>query len=612
MGGMTLVEVMVAVLILLVGIYAVVKGFPELNRAIGANKIRSERTRNMQGRLDSFVAHPFSLPFAIAIYPDPARTIDPAARPEADILNVVNDAYHVIGEPFYLSHYDPATGGGIGVPSPYVLKLGLPQLESAGPPPVWRIRVYEDVRLQPARTRGNPRLDEYDVTPADAVDGRINVVPLDPTDSDPNVRRVLVVDYVWMDSAGFAHFVHHELVPFMPSPPAPLPPGYYVAAAQLPGGVFAGLVPDQVRVFWRNYFRDVAAGGTDRDVYSPDPTYGTPLSFPVGAATVDAFGRPTDRRALAVDYDLALETPVPGDREGRTLARRIPIMVEDHQVPSTPDDWNDLSGDGRLDVGEPQYCSVQLEAGHFDDGSDTLTKPSPPLGIPNLQILAIDLTDGSVYRHNLDGSGAIEFNDEGYRRGVVWFAPGLHPAQSGHRLRFFYRTLSDDTVALYKAPAVFVNCITRPVRPPDDDYRLYIVDPGSADRTWANLDKSIIGFPEACAGQAVEVDYAFVDNDTGRLVTVSGELHVVSGSPGDRVPATGISEPGWTVGDACIIRLDHNPAAPDRPNVADAGVVAEIRAVRGVSLSGHVSWRHPKGRLKSLQASTYLRRPPAT
>jgi hypothetical protein len=610
-SGLTLIEVMVAVLILLVGIYAVVKGFPQLNEAVGANKIRSERTRSMQGRVEAYVSSPLGPPFAVAISPDPALTIDPPAAPDDDILDIDYDAYHVHGERFYLSDYDPASVGGIGVPSPYVLKLGLPQVDVPGSPPAWRIRIYEDVPLRRTESPGRPAPDEYDVSPADAADGRINVLPDDPTDSDPNVLRVLVVDYAWMDGAGAPHFVQRELVPYAASPPGSLPPGYYVAAAQLGGGVFGALLADEVRVSWRNYFRDVAAGGTDRDVYSPDPVYGTPVSFPSGTATLDAFGRHTDRRLLVADYDLATETPVPGDPEGRTLVRRIPVMVEDHQVPPDPNDWDDLNGNGRIDAGEPQYCSAQLATGYFDDGSDPL-KPSPPLGIPDLQMLAVDLTDGTTYRHDLGGAGAIHYNAQAYRRGVVWFDVGSRPALTGHRLRFFYRTIDDTTIAIYKAPSVFTDCVTRAVLPPDDDYRLYIVDPMNGDRTWANLDKSVIGFPEATAGQAVEVDYVFVDADSGRPISVNGELHVVSGAPADRLPASVISDPGWPVGDACLIRLDHNPGAVDRPNVADAGTVAAIRAVRGVSLGAYAYWRHPKGKLKTLQAATYLRTPPST
>ncbi len=181
--GLSLVEVLVAITILLVGVYAVASGFPRLLQTIDNNKVRTERTRDARAILDGWVDRASGLPFAITYDPDPdydpttpAEPVDPTTPPDLDQLNARDDLYRVVGETFTLPRYigaTPAGGGPRDRACVHVLAVGpahyepLPAPPPPPPPPDPRLRpdVYELVPLRRADVSAGYRLraDEFDV-----------------------------------------------------------------------------------------------------------------------------------------------------------------------------------------------------------------------------------------------------------------------------------------------------------------------------------------------------------------------------------------------------------------------------------------------------------------
>src|SRR5690554_3504973 len=106
-GGLTLTELLVAMSILLVGIYAVATGFPALFGTLESDRIRSEMARQAEARLETFKTASFRIPDAIAghdaldgtvippdVYPD--ESMDPIpGNPRDDLTWVLGEGLQV-------------------------------------------------------------------------------------------------------------------------------------------------------------------------------------------------------------------------------------------------------------------------------------------------------------------------------------------------------------------------------------------------------------------------------------------------------------------------------------------------------------------------------------
>lgn len=543
--GFTLAELLVAIVVLLVGVYAVVAGFPRLRAVIEDDKIRSRMTRAAQEMLQGWPEASVGLPFAVTYSTSSTAGLDPEQMPDQNVANPRDDQYQIIGESFRLMKGSAA--------SAHVLRMG--------PANSSRIMVYEIIPLERAPNPLDPlRPDQFRVLDADLTTGVLDVLPPDLT--DPGMAgRDLVVDYAWVDLGGRVHYTQGELLAYDVGAAR-----YQVAAAALSGVTgFVQLLPERVRVAWRNYFWQPGASATDGDVFALG-NHNTTLTFSTDVATRDAYGNAASERDLLVDYELALETPGV-DLEDRTAARAPLIMVEDHQVPAAPNGQ----------VGGSPVHLVKLTTQFLDDSAN-------PLGFgPGIHVYAVDLATGAAYD---DTMVALNIQaPEGFEDGEVYFTPGSAPVVSGHRLRFYYRTLDDATLRLLRAPGQYADSITRsPVAPPgtdSEDYRRYVVTYAPAvvgDPTTV----ATLTFPAASAGQTVEVDYELYD---GRAVT--GEIHNLPLLPSGADPLT------------------------FRPSISlRVPGVASVRSVRGVSVRAVGYWRSHNGNLHKVEIESYLTNPP--
>ncbi len=478
-AGFTLVEVLVAMVILLVGIWTLAVSFPKLLGVVATQEKRTEMARQADRTLDQLIRHPNDLPLATrgdSRLPDlsdptltPLEGIDATGSPEDPSItdfaithpNARDDMIEVIGERFT-------------VPAP----LAFPY----GPYPVY---VFRQGLAEPGAT---VVYQVFEATTGDrkpwqakiSVDsgGTLSILQLpnnayigDPFALDPVTPWTAYVSYAWVydghnPATDPVHYVNGEEV---------IDTGQVVAGA-LGHNIVEGSLTGEVRAYY-----DLAMAGI--------------VQHESGALL--AFLANFTGARLGVNYTLRTD---PDYRHGR----RALIMSEEHRIVSSPQ-------------------TVTLVASHIDEtflpvdlNADTLYNDT--------NILAVDLNTGYVYS---EGSGLDWPAEDATSKGQITVGYSLPAPEIGHDLRFYYVTLDQDLISVQIAPATFVdvNIATLP-----DLYRSYKAVPNAVDAALTDL----LFYP-CNAGHTVSVDYKY-RTGPNTTVTVYDELHTISTElypPGD-------------------------------------------------------------------------------
>jgi len=290
LSGMTLVEVLVAMVILLVGIWAVASGFPKLFGVLAGEEKRTEMSRLAEGTVERLKTDPYALPLAISggptIHPDSVPDDPDIATDPPNSPNSRDDILWVGGESFVVPAVDPTTTVAV-----HVFNLGLAQGWAAGDPPL--TAVYEVWPL----TAGT----HFTLDTSTGVLGLLG----------PFSGHYAEVSYAWRDTGGGVHYVHGEVVG----------DGDPVAAASATG--FHSIVADSAHGRGRRYYTVICA------VTDPPGTFpgaGEAVQNLYGAALL--FNSVDVGKRIRIDYYLRTD-PTRGNR-------RALIMSEDRQISSTP------------------------------------------------------------------------------------------------------------------------------------------------------------------------------------------------------------------------------------------------------------------------------------
>jgi len=583
--GASMPELLVAMLVLLLGIWVVAAKFPQLAEIMTREKTRDQMARKAEQQVERSkdnvallptmvapydaslvkpldpltpVTNPYGIRDTLAASTDPPLSFyDPSREPDwtdpARPLNCAENTLLVIGETFHL-------------PAPPVVHF----LQEGPAEKVWR--VYQPIPL----TRDDAR-DPFsrDVTPYPGSfylrdDGviRFSLPERDPdghpfTPSIPTNAAQIEVNYAWVDTANHVHQMTGEIVD------CTLDTGQTVnwTNADLDGdtkpdpvSVVAEngkVVPNSATATFRYDYEVVASNGARTTTQPPayyDANYGHLLSFD-----------PSEQgKTLCADYRLRTyrNAKDPTDTTDPDYGRRIPLAREIHRVPDDP---------------VASVVEVALDFQQLDDQIPVFTADLDDNALaPQPHVIAFDLEDMSrVYSDVGTGDGLLNVSYvasggttatvPGWMEGRVSF-PGTSPAK-GSTLLFYYRNLDRQTVQLQRAPATFTEDIwgsatTRPYwaigrwyRPERD---------GASDAT-----SPVLLFPDSCLTHTVRVEYVW----NGRRTV---EIHTL----GEQSPAT--------------ITLDAGP---------DASV--EIRSVTGVSVKGFATWLG-RGKLRAMGVETLL------
>lgn len=125
-GGMTLVEILVAMLVLLVGIYTVARGFPLMLQSIRGEGDRTTMSRLAEETMSRLADNQYGLPEAITGTPDisPYSFAEDMTAPHTE-RNAQEDVTEVRGEAFRVpAPYRTPGGAYAAAPGWYALGQG--------------------------------------------------------------------------------------------------------------------------------------------------------------------------------------------------------------------------------------------------------------------------------------------------------------------------------------------------------------------------------------------------------------------------------------------------------------------------------------------------------
>ena len=483
---MTLAELLVAMLILLVGIYAIARGFPSLFGNLESERIRTETARRVQARMENLKTTAWALPEAITGHdPLDASVIESGLYPDENQDpvpgNPRDDLTWVIGETFNVPIAQPGQAYSV-----YSLNLG--------PATVQNPAVVGDY-LQVSRLVALERTDVGTPLGDDQF-----YVDEDGYLYAPAAYASAEVDYVWVDENGECHGVLGELVDNINANAAALP---VRAVAVVDTPAFVNVLPDQCAATALEPFTTVI--GQPANVASGravlESNYGATLLL----SSADA------NETLQVNYQQMTEADSMGS------PRRVPFMMEEMAAPTQPPYQVDLAFRG-IDDANPLFSTNLLGAAFTDP----------------VYVLIVDTQTGDAWTDAEDWVG-LDFIES--KLTLDWddaSAPMTAVQARGHDLRVYYRTIAGHTVVVQKAPAWFVEDYTDAGRvsihdtyvtdglADSVDYRYYQLGADLDDATYARLL-----FPNSAANQIVAVDY--MAGAAEPYDRISGELHVISG-----------------------------------------------------------------------------------
>ena len=609
--GLTLIELLIAMVVLLVGIYTVAAGFPRMLNAIRGEGDRTGMTRLAEQTMTRAADNQYGLPDAIT----GGGSVDPETYPDDltaphGTINAMEDIGEVRGEAFRVpAPYNvPGVTNGVGY-SYYVLGQGPADCaalaDQSAYPIVYMLVPLTEWNEDPRASGAIPLQANWFYVDRDT--GEI-IVPTVVTTTDgtqarrwglnglPGVSNV-VVDYAWTyPSNGDAEPVVRHVQSELPSDVDTATYTDLVVAKVHPANLGSGinLLPGQTRAWaWVKFRREPSDPYPDAGEYVLDNKYGLTLCF-----------SPADvGLALKVDYQLRTymtTEDLDAQTAGETVyARRLPLMIEDQVIQREVD---------RTDASAVDYSLVRLAVKGLDD-EPLFSQDLSGAPIPNVHVLAVDLQTGEMH---VDGAGAdpvtVDAADQfdpsfnGFADGLVAVPisdSGGSKSYVGHTWRFIYRTLNRNTVQMQKAPRYYVDSetaraylaaylpsgqlegpslaevdyrtyrLTHVAPPNDTNRRLGVIEFGQwlSGETWSSAESS--------SGETVAVSYAYVHVPHERKY-VWGELHTV--------PVGGRQ-----------ITLNHATLA---------GHPIEVLAVNGVSARAKAYWLNRSGRPLTMDVET--------
>ncbi len=472
--GLTLVELLAAMLVLLVGVYAVAALFPKLSTFIAEEETRTSMSRAALQVAEAYRAGTYEAPDATAPNFANVDTVEPGSVPDDPDTNTSDpnsrdDFIEVFGE--YVTVPQPAVAGGYAC---YVPKMGLVESVLA----VRELRPLTEAYRDPG-AGGSVGAGEYYLRST----GEFIY--------NSAGSNGAYINYDWYDS-GVLKRAGTESVPGT---------GQIVQAVAGRGG---SIVPGNARAYavynWNCTVGPPGAPPYSGNICWLDAQAGQSIFFPHYLAG----------KQIKIDYRLRREDPY-----AESALRRARIMFEDKRLPSTTPFKVGLNFDG------------------LDDENPLITTSLTGTDIADIWVLMVDLVDGKTYVWDDAGDGSGDIADVDFLRGGItmnastaagtWRAEG----RAGHPVRIYYRTIDEHCIQVQKAPTEFVEVASMAHASnsflPDWQHRRYMV---SYVTVGADTYAQLYGFPAYCEDQGVQVDYT-VDVG-GTNVRMNGEMHVIS------------------------------------------------------------------------------------
>jgi len=579
-GGFTLIEVLVALIILGVGMYAAIAIFPTGFAAMEYNRNVTKAARLADGEIQRWKARAASLPEAIV-----AQDAAGAVQVDYSLDRLEFDSANPNWQPNATWAPRTIVGETIVIPSPrggaqhevplYVLTMS--PLDHDNPRLVVYSTPYQEVTSESELATDGDHQQFYVVpTLQPGVDGphihlKLDTVP-DTDPGDPNIPppRSVRVDYSYYRArrSSGGDIVSQEVVQVLGELHDNIAAG--TNEVILLNGANAaeradvqGVVPGSVKVY--EAFTQVA-NPTNSGEFGIADREGTPTGF--GLVTGVLRFAPADAgRTVRVDYQVAdwqilRQEQTPTRNVGANGDVRYTITVlgapirrfSDLRPPRSPDPvyLDSIPGVGYVDV-----VAVNLDTGRALYGSDQVTERTPGPADPN-----------PYY-----GTFRVD-----YLNGVCVLAEnGVGNDRLGHPWRIMYRSLDDWTVQVSKAAEAYVPDTWASGRA-DQQYGTgvtYNADTRVLTATFT-FARAITPGGVRCseAGKMVVMDYTYGYTDSGgayRRAMVHGALH--------RIPE-----------DGQLVITHQLPAGATLVTYDDGTVDFTVNSVRGASLRARAIW----------------------
>jgi len=507
-GGFTLVEVLVALAILAVGVYASLAIFPTGFATVAYNRSLTMAARLAEGELQRWKTRAASLPEAIVSRDPDTGVVGTDYDPDRLYFEAPNRNWQpdatwlprtIIGETVVVPHPpDVGTAPAYQVPL-YVLTMS--PLDAAHPDLVVYSTPYHEVD-DPHQL--DPAADHYQFC-ANYDQGYLD---FDESALDRHFR----IEYAWYqvlrDGGGnitgqaIRHVVN-DPDPGTGSPPRLISAGgpnriTLSCALDAGGGPhpdFAGVVHDSIRVYQAfHWVTDPAELPLDSgEFYAPTSALVTGvLQF----ADADA-GRTVKVDYQVADWQILRQEQILG-REGIIRAEAMPIrQATDFTPPRTTAGLPlDSVGGTAIDI-----VAVNVSTGEALYGSDQVTVINPPDAHGYRGTFAVDYLNGNC----TFSSGGVGSN----RVGGTW--------------RLMYRSLDDWTMQVLKAAEYYLASDTGAPARGDQLYTLAPPDPTNPNPALRYYVYKL-AFPESERGKMVSVDYSYTRSGVPGRTTVNDAL----------------------------------------------------------------------------------------
>jgi hypothetical protein len=588
--GTSLVEILVAMVILLIGIYSIVRLFPTGFTTILYGRHVSQATALARGMVETQRVRAENLPEGVlAINPlngsafpmmpvqEELALFQRQGEPPDLRFSDVNKMRRILGEatkipsPTTESPYSP------GMPvSLYTLNYSpisqLPPNQGG----LGGVIVYSGNALNRFAYDGPPGVADLQALDVSSygIDYGTATLYFRPAPAARSYR----IEYSFLVSGGPGTFARE-----LSRPGTIFTVGANQSELRLPLPAGARLEPEEERVY--RAFDQIAVG----DTFSPEDPY----QFKLYNAVTGLLG-----------FNPLASSLRPGGASSRGITARIDydvddwhIIREDRVVPGSAPHAIKLTLDGILPIGAVDEYQERYDGLIFGNRASTnaQARQSPT---PNIDLLVVDLDTGLIIDNStlhpedsISETGGDNSNGEiNYRDGSVnfnelvrWKLPGTSNLGSadriaGKRVRIYYRTPQNWALQMTKAFDEYV----REPNLVDLGYREFGMDPPGS---------GILYFPIQDHDHTVLVDYTWDHRVNGQVIkrTEIGEYHQISDpedptSPQNRL---GARLPYWWV------VLDAAQRSALDPNSQDGLVPGSIRIqrVRGVSVRARAIWR---------------------
>jgi type II secretory pathway pseudopilin PulG len=469
---MTMVEVLVAAAVLMIGVWAVAQGFPTLLANITGEQHRTQAARLADAKINNLRQSPGSLPDAVRGLVPTTASIDPTSKPKdpfvtTNPLNSRDDIYQVEGQMAKVPA--PAPGSSYAL---MPVSMGLLNTSDPG------VTVYTVESLT--------RMPYPPDSPATNAPPGYFYLNASGTLFIPAGYDGARLDYVWVDSTSVSHWVEGERLLRANQSPAVqtllVQPAW--RKSQTPSFGFTAALSQPSRC-WGFRKLTLLDPGDDPDLpgqVAVEPNFGGGLIF----------NRADSGKTVLIDYTLRL-----------VHGKRDQYLIEDHTLGES---ISQIDNTGPTPDPDHRIVTVQLGWG----GLDKL--------FPDAYVLAVDLQNGlEYYSDDTSGNVMLPPTPDNLRSGQVVLE--VPTTSIGHLVRFYYKTTNDAMLSVYKPPTDFIDAATA------------AASDSAANEAWRTYSTSLAGgytllqFSLSNLGYTVAVDYVHYDTGVNRLVT--GELHTL-------------------------------------------------------------------------------------